>query len=95
MKRIKPYIFIGNCAVLDGDSIQAMRRAGHQVTYTEMLHNCRGMLEITKSIGYTIFGQGLKIKDDFQVCFFKSKYQAKDCYYFYWSGYEYVFVKEL
>lgn len=47
--------------------------------------------ELESMLGYE--GSPLRIKDDYAVTFYRSKYEGKPCVYVRWSAIEYVFIK--
>lgn len=67
------------------------------VTYETMLKHADGMLEKADELGYdrsTRQGAGITLKSDWSTSFHKSFYCGVPCYYFVYSGIEYIWVKK-
>lgn len=99
----KDYRFVTSCIEADGDDITEMKNGWEsgvppvEVTYETMLKHCDGMLDKAEELGYerkSSIGHGLTLKADWHVGYYKGLYQGRPCYFFQWSGIEYVWVKK-
>ena len=69
--------------------IQTMIDKAREITCNTFLR--RVGIEV-EGFGYVRRGKGLKLRDDYHVRFYKSKYRGKLCYYMVHSAIEYVYV---
>ena len=60
-----------------------------QITLRTLLKHCEGVKEWAIDHGY---GDGLELKDDYCVSFYKSTFEGKPCYYIDWSSIESVWL---
>lgn len=91
MKKFKFYV---NCVSIPSnqvDDLIDMIDAEHQITYQTFIKNC-DCLNMFKALGYCIRGNDLKIKNDFNVSFHKSKFIGNTCYYFRYSAIEHIYL---
>jgi hypothetical protein len=84
------YRFIGNCVNLDGESIQVMVSDAIPVTYRTLQRHCEKFGDIVQGLGYS---RSFPIKKDWAVSYHKGTYRGQPCYFFRWSGFEYVWTQ--
>ena len=91
------YIYIGNCAQLDGQLIGDMREKARDITRRTYLRKVTWAQSklIEEELGYALNGSKgeLTMANDWHISYHLSTYDGVRCVYFCWSGYEYVFVK--
>ena len=82
------YHFITDCISARAQDIHDMTDNAREITYATFrryVNTC----ELEEMLGYN--GSGLKLKDDWAVSFYRSKYRRKTCVYVSWSSIEYIF----
>ena len=89
----KRYHYTTNCTISTARKIQDMIDQSIEVTYKTIL-KLIGMDEIKNTFSFYAWNgqKGLKLKDDYAVSFYRSKYQGKRAYYICHSAIEYVFT---
>ena len=95
---MKEYFFETTCISSDYDSIDNMKDQAIKISYKTMLKHCNSLKEKAKELGYDLRkdsknSHGITLKNDWHVNFYKSNYQGKPCYYFTWSGIEFIWIK--
>lgn len=89
---MKKFRYLTNCINAEGEDIQAMCDASTEITYRTFIKHVP-IEEIKRLFPfYDWSGQGLHIKNDFMVSYYKSKYKGIPCYYLEHSRIEYIFV---
>ena len=89
----KPYRFETDCIAARGEDIDAMRAGAREVTYRTMLRWC-DLVGLAEQLGYCRSSrQGITLKGDWGVSYYKSTYRGRPCYFLVWSAIEYVFVR--
>ena len=94
---MKLYRYEASCPELGErvDALNAMIEAQVETTYSAMLRNCAGMMEWADRIGYERYpAQGLTLKNDWHVGYYRSEFEGKPCYFLRWSAMEFIWVKE-
>lgn len=92
----RPFHCIGNCASIGGEyagtAIQLMKQRSADITRATFLKHC-DLAGLDKELGYEKHpARGLTMAADFHIGYAKSTYRGVPCYYFTWSGFEYIFV---
>lgn len=94
----KPYVYRFCCVDLnrgDVDDLRSMTDNGSEVTYSQFLRQCRGLIEWSEQHGYARRkSDRLTLKDDWGVAYYRSTYKGRKCYYLVWSGIECVWMLE-
>jgi hypothetical protein len=95
----RDYVFWTNCVNSVGELINEMvdDDVSKDVTYETMLAHADGMLEKADELGYdrrSNQGAGVTLKNDWAVSFHKSFYCGVPCYYFVYSGIEYIWIQK-
>ena len=76
-------------------ALNAMIETAKSVTYRTMLQHCEGLLEWARNQGYSRCStQGLTLRDDSYVSYWKSSFRGHPCYYLCWSKIEYIWTLE-
>ena len=93
------YIYKYKCTDpgIKGKDINEMKDIAIDVTYETMLKHCdiQGVMELFFSGVYAQSKKdGLTIKNDWHIYYYKSIYRGKKCYYLRHSSIEYIFLKE-
>lgn len=93
------YVFWTSCVNSVGELIDEMvdDDVSQDVTYETMLKHADGMLEKADELGYdrsTRQGAGITLKSDWSTSFHKSFYCGVPCYYFVYSGIEYIWIEK-
>ena len=88
----KPFEFIGNCASLDPRLLGDMIEHAEEVNYDEMAKHC-DLRPFEDKLDYEQDpANGLTLKEDYHVSYFKSHYDGTPCYYHTHSSFEWVWV---
>jgi hypothetical protein len=89
--------FIGTCIDSDGESIREMINSSEEITRLK-LKKCIGEFEyshVCEGLGYAKTKRdGLTMKNDWHVRYFKGIYQGKPVVFLRWSGIEYIWRTE-
>lgn len=88
--------YLTNCVNSDGKSIRAMVDTAITISRRTFMQNVNqeSVRELEASFGYASHHkQGLTMAQDWHVSYHRSKYRGRLCYYFKWSGIEYIFVR--
>lgn len=93
------YHYLTNCTQAQGDDIEEMVDNATQITYKTFrkyvpLSEIKGVFGGIYDYEDENNGVGLRIQNDDDVSFYKSKHQGRPCFYIYHSAIEYIFVKE-
>lgn len=89
----RDYLFITSCIGSIGEDINAMRENAQEITYRTMRKHC-DLSAFAEEMGYDRRkDQGLTLKDDFHVAYYKSTYMGCPCYFLVHSAIEYIWVK--
>jgi len=94
---MRDYVFVTSCVEANGDDINAMRRHPkcRVVQYDTMRRHCVGFIDWAISKGYRVapgFGKKLTLGNDWHVCYYRSYYQGRPCYFLVWSAIEFIWV---
>jgi hypothetical protein len=84
------YKFVTNCVASTCEAITSMVDAARPIQY-ETFRRYVDIKELEETLGYA--GSPLRIKDDYAVTFYRSKYRGRSCVYVNWSAIEYIFCK--
>lgn len=83
-----------SCIEADGDAINKMKEDAEKVSYRNFLSHCEGVIDWALSKGYDRNKrQGLTLKDDWHVGYYRSTYQGRPCYFLCWSGIEFIWTQ--
>lgn len=91
------YTFIGNCAALEGDAINDMKRGASRITRRRLLAlvGRERMADMAAGLGYAARSRdGLTMAADWHVSYHVGHYAGAACCFFTWSAFEYVFTQE-
>jgi len=95
------YQYYTNCAGLTKSQVPALHDMTEQsvdVTYTTFRKAVGGdeLDAWAADHGYDIGNQrgGLRLKSDWHVAYYRSKWKGRRCYYLVWSAYEEIFLSE-
>lgn len=95
-KSHKEYVY-ETCCVECTDRVEALNKmieGAVEVTYGTMLRHCAGLLEWAKDHNYDARStQGLTLKNDWHLEYYRSTFDGFPCYYLRWSGIEFIWVK--
>ena len=83
-----------NCTQAKGEDVLSMQENAKEIQYETFLRNvgARNLRPVTKDLSYEWDARnGLTLKGDPFVRYFKSRYQGAPCYYFCYSRMEYIF----
>ena len=73
------------------DAVNNMTDKAVQVSLNTMRRRCAKINEWAKNYGYAIGREnGLHLKNDWHVRYYRSVYEGKTCYYIDWSGYQFI-----
>lgn len=92
MKKEKSMHYQTNCVSSDGYDISDMVDDAIPVTLNTIRKYCSDLREWEQGMGYSTGNQrdGLKLKDDWAVSYYRSKFRGQRCYYIEHSHIEYV-----
>ena len=92
----KKFVFETTCVNSTAEAIGAMVEQSKSVVYRTMVKHCHGLTDWwAQGMGYfTNKRQGLTLKDDWAVSFYKSRYKGAPCYYVQHSRIEHIWVKQ-
>jgi hypothetical protein len=78
-----------------GEMISEMKEGSREITYKTFRSHCEGVDAWARSKGYDRTSrQGLTLKADWAVGFYKGTYDGRPCFYLSWSGIEYIWTKD-
>lgn len=80
-----------------GDHINAMKRAAVDITRATFVKHVdkESRQRVEKDLGYALHPkQGLTMAKDWHPSYYKGVFVNKPCYYFVWSGVEYIFTEK-
>ena len=83
------FTYLTCCVNSTAEKIDAMVEQAKEITCRLFMRNVDIAVE---DFGYVKSGKGLKLKDDWAVSFFKSKYCGLPCYYMCHSAIEHIYV---
>lgn len=89
--------FVTTCVNSTFEAIHPMVDAARDITRRTFLTHvdANELRDIERQLGYAAHPkQGLTMAGDFHVCYHRSLFRGKPCYYFCWSAIEHVFVAE-
>ena len=88
------YHYLTNCIGAEGDDIREMVEQAIEINYNTFLKYV-SVEEVKNIFDYYEWGRGngLKLKDDYAVRYFKSVFKEKLCVYIKHSAIEYIYVK--
>jgi len=91
---MKAYSYADCCINSTAEAIGAMRDTETDITYSTMLRNCEGLIDWAVNAGYDRrASQGLTLKGDSYVSYYKSTYKGSPCFFLVWSHIEYIWIK--
>ncbi len=95
---MKEYYFKTDCIHSDSESINKMRDQAIKISYKTILRHCNNLKEIATNLNYDLRknaknSHGITLFNDWAVSFYKSKYRNEPCYYFLYSGVEFIWTK--
>lgn len=93
---MKRYVYETCCIDIPPERIPDLNEMilnAKEVGYETMLKRCRGFLDWGKQHGYTVRGQGLHLKNDWCVGYYRSTFDGKPCYFVRWSAIEFIWVR--
>jgi len=96
---MKDYEYVCCCTDLFGNeekvaALNKMLEDNQQTNYRAVQRHCRGLLEWSQKIGYAARkSDGLTLRHDRMVGFYRSKWLGRPCYYVLWSAIEFIWVK--
>ncbi|MGL5921950.1 hypothetical protein [Chroococcidiopsis sp.] len=87
--------YIGDCSILDGDSISEMVEDSKDITAKSFKKaiGTEQYNKLSQDLGYEPRAK-LRLDTDCHVSFSRSAYQGKKCVYCTWSAFEHVFLLE-
>jgi len=86
------YQYYTNCVASTAEAIINMTDKAKKITYETFIKHV-DWREVSKLFGYELHPkQGLTLKNDFCVGYYKSVYKGHPCYYAAWSGIEHIFI---
>ncbi len=91
-----PMTYLGDCAALDGDSINEMKEGARELSRRAFLRlvDRAELRRVEASLGYEAHPRrGLTMAGDFHVSYHRGTFRGGACAYFRWSGFEHVFVE--
>jgi hypothetical protein len=81
------------CIHSTGEAINAMKDKAREITYRTFRKHCPDLDTWAQGMGYFLHtAQGLTLKNDWHVAYFKSEYQGKPCYYLVHSAIEHIWT---
>ena len=87
---------VTTCVYSTAELINNMVNAAREIKYETALRHLGAELLAEIFPGYT-WGkgtrQGLRLKDDYHVSYYRSRFEGKPCLYVEWSGIEHVFTQ--
>ena len=92
------YVYLCSCVDLsqptDVDALNQMIQDSKEVTYRTFRRYASGLDQWAKEKGYeNRKSQGITLKHDWHVSYFKSSIMGQPCYYLRWSAIEFIWVK--
>jgi hypothetical protein len=94
---VKSYHYETSCPECDDrvEALNHMIETATEVTYRTMRRHCSGLLDWARNKGYDRHpNQGLTLKNDWHVGFYKSTFEGRPCYFLRWSAMEFIWVKK-
>ncbi len=92
-ERQKDYKYTTCCVDIprkDVPALNQMIEEAQAITYNTMVRNCFGLSDWAANKGYD---QTLRLKNDWAVSFYKSKFKGQPCFFLRWSAIEFIWVK--
>lgn len=83
------FVFWTDCISSTYEQITEMREQMEDSSIEEMRENCEEFEEKVRELGYD---EDFTIDNDWHVSYYKSFYDGCPCYFFVWSGIEYIWV---
>jgi len=81
------------CIHSTGEAINAMKDKAREITYRTFRKNTEGLDDWALAMGYVLHpSQGLTLKRDWHVGYYKSEYNGKPCYYLTHSAIEHIWT---
>lgn len=96
MAKPKKFVYAVSCVDLsNGDDIQEMVDVAIETNYETVQKHCRGLLDWAEKQGYARRqSDGLTLKHDWAVRYFRSTFRGRKCYYVRRSAIEYIWCEE-
>lgn len=90
---MRKYIYKTNCTRSSASALELMYEKSRAITFETFTRKCEWR-ELAKSLGYSVFREnGLKLKNDYCVSFYKSEFEGQSCYYMVQSCIDHIFLK--
>jgi len=81
------------CVESTGEAIRAMVEKAREISYRTFRKHCEGLDDWAQAMGYFRHpSQGLTLKNDWHVTYYKSVFQGKPCYFLVHSAIEYIWT---
>lgn len=95
--KLNRFFYATSCVSSTAEAINAMTDNAHEVSYSTLRRHCNDLDDWAKSLGYDIGNErgGLRLKNDWAVSYFRSRYHGKRCYYIVHSAIEHIWTEEL
>ena len=91
--RKRHYHYATCCIHSTAEAINAMQVKAVEVTYRTFRRRCHGLDAWARQMGYAVAAEsGLHLKNDWAICFYRSTYRGRKCYYLVHSAIEYIWV---
>ena len=90
------YYYETCCVSSTARAIDSMVDQAKEVTLATVRRNCPGLQEWETQMGYDTGHErgGLRLKDDWHVRYYKSKYKSRPCYYIVHSAIEHIWTEQ-
>lgn len=83
--------FVTDCVSSTASVINDMKDRSREITYDTFFRYV-DWRSVSEMLGYDLHPkQGLTLKNDWHVGYYRSVYRGRKCYYLVWSAIEYVF----
>ena len=81
------------CVHSTGEAINSMKDTAREVTYRTFRKHCEGLDDWAEAMSYFRHpAQGLTLKNDWHVAYFKGEYMGKPCYFLTHSAIEHIWT---
>jgi len=84
--------YLACCVDSTAELIDALLDAAEEVSFTEALEHCEGLLAWAEAKGYS--EDDFPLKGDWHVNYLRSTYDGQPCYVVQWSGIEYIWTAD-
>lgn len=95
-RRIKPYCYAGSCVIVDDiDGLKAMLEQKRRITYPTFQRHCHALRLWARLMEYDrTRAEGLTLRDDRHVQYYRSRFRQQICYFLRHSGVEHIWMPE-